>query len=64
MYFLGAFIQCMDPQEAVIFLLSKVRRNIISLFKGFTLHKLSDAKLYESRTFQAWLLCFAAWDYP
>jgi len=63
MYFLGAFIQCMDPQEAVIFLLSKVRRNVI-IVNGFTLHKLPDAKLYDSRTFQAWLLCFAAWDYP
>jgi len=52
MYFLGAFIQCMDPQEAVIFLLSKVRRNVI-IVNGFTLHKLPDAKLYDSRTFQA-----------
>lgn len=37
----------MDPQEAVIFLLSKVRGNVISSkLKGFTLNKLPDAMLY------------------
>lgn len=37
----------MDPQEAVIFLLSKVRGNVISSkFEGFVLNKPPDAMLY------------------